>query len=249
MAATSTRREHAGRTRSGLVALATAAALALGACSGGQEAVPPQARLSDADAADGGTRAMVLVLREDMLAQRAGAQQQAVEEAQTLGDLRLYQLYDDPLLRRKLQRILYLHGTPAAVLDDPVLLHDTWQKERFEIGANPLQVELPVFVDQVSRQSRALASALARGGLFDEVKVVETYAPGFQRVAFGDSRFDFLIWPEPDYRTRSIRWHVIGRGALDKREVFNNPLTEGPNPVNLENWLDALGEKAQALQP
>lgn len=192
---------------------------------------------------------MVLVLRDDMLAQRVRDQQQAVLAAPALRDVRLSQIYDDPSLRQKLRKILYLHGTPIAVLDDPASLYETWQEVRFEIGSDPLRADLPAFIARASRQSRDLASALEGYGVFDEVKVVEAYAPGFQRVAFGDSRFDYMIWQVPDYATRSIRWHVISRNALDKREVFSNPLTAGPNAINLQDWLDTLGEKAQALQP
>ena len=196
-----------------------------------------------------GGSAMVLVLRDEMIEKRVRDQQQAVESARTLRDVKLYQLYDDPGLRQKLQKILYLHGRPGMGLDDPAALYQTWQDARFEIGTDPLQVDLPTFVAQASKQSRELVAALESTKVFDEVKVVEADAPGFQRVAFGESQHDYMIWQVPDYATRSIRWHMISKTALDKREVFSNPLTAGPNEIYLQTWLDTLGEKAQALQP
>ena len=196
-----------------------------------------------------GGKAMILVLREEMIEKRVREQQAAVKTARELRDVRLYQLYDDPALQQRLRKVLYLNGWPGSGLEDPAALFQAWQDARFKIGTNPLQTDLPAFVAQASQQSREMAAALEQTGLFDQVEVVEAYAPGFKRVAFGESRSDYMIWQVPDYGTRSIRWHVINRSALDKREVFSNPLTTGGNQVALQDWLDTLGEKAQALQP
>lgn len=226
-------------------------ALLLFGCASPPAAVteePPAPILQPVQNRIGGS-AMVLVLQDEMIERRVRDQQQAVESARALRDVRLYQLYDDPGLRQKLHKILYLHGRRGTGLEDPAALFQTWQDARFEIGTDPLQIDLPTFVAQASKQSRDLAAALERTNVFDEVKVVEAYAPGFQRVAFGESQFDYMIWQVPDYATRSIRWHMISRKALDKREVFSNPLTAGPNEIYLQTWLDTLGEKAQALQP
>ena len=129
----------------------------------------------------------------------------------------------DPALQQRLRKVLYLNGWPGSGLDDPAALFQAWQDARFKIGTDPLQTDLTSFIAQATQQSRDMAAALERTGLFDQVEVVEAYAPGFKRVAFGESRSDYMIWQVPDYGTRSIRWHVISRSALDKRSLQRPP--------------------------
>ena len=229
-----------------LLATALLAPAVLPGCAAPQEAAPPQtANLSVQPV---GGRLLLFVPNRDVVLGAIREQQQILNAAQNLKDVRLYELYDDPALRQTLHRILKLQGAGEIDPKAPAALFEAWQEAAPKIKPAPA-IDPAAFADRVVQRNADLVSALDTSRLFDEVEVIESFSPGFQRVAFGESGHDYMLWQEPDYASQALRWHMINKSRPGKREVFLQSLEPAAEASGAALWLGDLSEKASALAP
>lgn len=214
-------------------------------CATPQEAPPPQVAVLSLPPLGG--RLLLIMPNRNVVLRSIHEQQRTIDAAQNLKDLRLYELYDDPALRQTLHRILQLYGAQEVDPTAPAALFEAWQETAPKVRPTPA-VDPTAFAESIVQRNADLVAALEASQLFDEVKVVESYSPGFERVAFGESGDDYMLWQVPDYASQSLRWHMINKSRPGKREVFSQPLApvaEGAAAV----WLGDLSDKASALAP
>lgn len=214
-------------------------------CAAPQDAPPPQVAALSLPPLGG--RLLLIMPNRNVVLRSIHEQQRTIDAAQNLKDLRLYELYDDPALRQTLHRILQLYGAQEVDPTAPAALFEAWQETAPKVRPAPA-IDPTAFAESIVQRNADLVAALEASQLFDEVKVVESYSPGFERVAFGESGDDYMLWQVPDYASQSLRWHMINKAKPGKREVFSQPLApvaEGAAAV----WLGDLSDKASALAP
>lgn len=230
-----------------LLGAALLAPALLAGCAAEQDAAPPP-QLANLSVQPVGGRLLLFMPNRDVVLGSIREQQQALDAAQNLKDVRLYELYDDPALRQTLHRILKLQGAGEIDPKAPAALFEAWQEAAPKIKPAPA-VDPAAFADRVVQRNGDLVAALEASRLFDEVKVVESYSPGFERVAFGESGHDYMLWQEPDYAGQALRWHMINKSRPGKREIFVQSLEPATEATSASLWLGDLSEKAAALAP